>query len=155
MKKLLTIVIFCSILFLGCGKVPPIPDGEATIPPMPVLDPDNSIVKVYEAIPFVCIGSTEIAGKMMRFSHTNVKTMEIGRYSIWLFNSNDSIFTEYGKDLFPGRTWVDLGNDKKPEHFANSPKELKNYPDICKTLDYFRELNGREPRKRELGKTQI
>jgi len=155
MKKLLTTFILCSILFLGCGKAPLVPDGDPLIPPLPALDAEHNIIKLLKAGAFSCMGSDEVAGKSIHFSYEKPDRTIINMYSMWVFNSYDSIVVEYDKDLKPGRTWIDLDNDRKPEYFANSPTEFKDYPDICKTLDYFRNLNGRSPRETKLGTTSI
>ena len=158
MKKLLTALILCAIIIVGCGKIPLMPDKPASIPPIPDFSKKDDITEITESGRFACMDSEISVGSVIGFTKQKLnETKKIGYY-LWIFDSKDVIVVEYKlyESKQPGRTWIDFDGDGKAEHFVKDPSELEFYPDICKTLNYFRELDGRQPNtERKLDKPNV
>lgn len=140
LKKVLTALIFCSIIFFGCGKNP-VPVDSQVIQPLPNLKEENAVVKVLKQGEFTCPNSKTVVGKVVFFSRKFLDSSVTETYVLWVFVSNDSVLVQYDKDLMPGNTWIDFGNDLKPDFYFKNPATIHGFPDICKSLDFLRNLN--------------
>jgi hypothetical protein len=158
MKNLLTTLTLCVILLVGCGKNITVSDNNTKIPPLPKLNAPDEITKIVKSGRFACMGSEIDIGSALIFTKRKVDSEKVLGYTLWLFDSKDVVLVEFDleKTKLPGRTWIDLGGDGKIEHFFEDPTPIPGFPDICKTLNRFRNLNDRKPSTQgELGKTSI